>query len=351
MSLPLLHIGIDLQNQTATIAGGSKEIKGELEIVHGTRTLLVSNTIEMNKAPKHIPLGTKIQDPASFFGPLASSVSKVYKVAEASKAMSAKRKGIFKDTGSYSFDPGKTKFELVAEDVMLYEDPKSHEVYWKGKTSFGITLFDGANVTLDLLPYVIGVGGPIAKLIEKALTYGIKENDVANGKLKLEFTIDGKAGGKVELEFKDKETVTSTGKVEGTVGFSIEGLAEVGLDVFGVEAGAGAGFKAASSTSSNDSAAIICELGIAQAKQGQMPTFKGDISTNGLSIYYAWYKYVKKREDDENRDEGGKGNNNTWKKNIVQKPELKYKAEDAIVLIEPMSFIKEIEKHMKGKSA
>jgi hypothetical protein len=119
----------------------------------------------------------------------------------------------------------------------------------------------------------------------------------------------------------------------------------VGLDAFGVEAGAGASFKAASSKNSSDSANLKCELSIAQAKQGQMPTFGGDISTDGLSIYYAWYKYMKRYENDENKDNGGEDD---FKKKIEDKPELKYNAEDAIVLIEPMSFIQEIQKQTKG---
>ncbi len=53
----------------------------------------------------------------------------------------------------------------------------------------------------------------------------------------------------MELDFKEKETVSSTGSVTGRVWFEVLGLVESGLDIFGIEAGAGARFKLGSAKS------------------------------------------------------------------------------------------------------
>ena len=50
-------------------------------------------------------------------------------------------------------------------------------------------------------------------------------------------------------DFKGKEAVSSTGSVTGRVEFEVLGLVESGLDAFGIEAGAGAGFKSGSAKS------------------------------------------------------------------------------------------------------
>ena len=152
----------------------------------------------------------------------------------------------------------------------------------------------------------------------------------------------GRAKGLLELDFVDKTTITSTGSITGKIEFSIVGLAEAGLNAFGVEAGAGVGFKSGSTKTSDDGTDISCQLSIKQAKQGEMPTFGGDITTDGLAIYYSWYTYMKKATEDANAEGGGEDG---WS----NKPELKFTNDDKIELIKPFSFIDEIKKHIGEK--
>ena len=334
-----------LQNKGTQVAGGTKSADVALEIAQGSKRYAFSDAISIESPPRRVK-NKVLYSSGILFGPLSKSVSKIYKAAAAANKLSKHRKG----KGSVSFDPGVTKFEFGAEDLMLAEDDKSYEAYWKGKATLGATLFEGGNLTLDLIPYVIGMGGPIGKLVEKAVR---NASDALEGstlakhtkaELKLDAIITGSAKGALELDFKDKTTVTSTGSISGKVTFAIVGLIEAGLDAFGVEAGAGAGFKSGTAKSADDGTDITCTLSITQAKQGQMPTFGGDITTDGLAIYYSWYAYMKKYQKDKtNQNAGGRGNS---AQKVSHTPELKFDKQDQkITLIEPFSFIDEIKKH------
>ena len=231
--------------------------------------------------------------------------------------------------------------------------PAHCQVVRPNKATLGATLFEGGNLTLDLIPYVIGMGGPIGKLVEKAVrnASGALEGSTlakhTKAELKLDAIITGSAKGALELDFKDKTTVTSTGSISGKVTFAIVGLIEAGLNAFGVEAGAGAGFKSGTAKSADDGTDITCTLSITQAKQGQMPTFGGDITTDGLAIYYSWYAYMKKHKDDvTNQNAGGEDNLGGNAHQLTHTPELKFDKQDQkITLVEPFSFIDEIKKH------
>ena len=116
-----------LQNKRTEIAGGSKSAAIALEISEGSKRYAFSDALDFTKANQKIK--TKdIQKSAVLFGPLAKTVSKIYKASAAANKLSKHRKG----KGSNSFDPGVTKFEFAAEDLMLTEDDKSYEAYWKG---------------------------------------------------------------------------------------------------------------------------------------------------------------------------------------------------------------------------
>ncbi len=111
---------------------------------------------------------------------------------------------------------------------------------------------------------------------------------------------------------------------------------------FGIEVGAGAGFKSGSAKSPKAGTDITCNLSITQAGQGGKPTFDGDITTDGLAIYYAWYAYAEYISNDKNKNTGGKSRR-------AQKPTptqtLIFKESDRITLIEPFCFIGEMERH------
>jgi len=338
------YIETTLQNKRSLITSDSIKAAIALEIERGTQKYAFTHEANREKAKEKIKT-KNIQNSGIVFGPFSRVVTKIYKASATANKMSKHRAG----KGTNSFDPGMTKFEFGAEDLMLTEDGDSHEVYWKGKAVLSLTFFDGANITLDLIPYVIGLGGPIAKLVEKAIKIAAEEtgktkagqsvSEHINGSIKLELVVKGSAKGAMELEFVDKKTITSTGSIGGKVEFEIVGLAESGLNAFGVEAGAGASFKSGSTKNSSDGTDISCELKIEQAKQGEMPTFKGDIKTDGLAIYYAWYTYVKPKTDDINKDSNGRGG-------LKHKPELKFTDEDKIDFIQPFSFIDEIKKRI-----
>ena len=331
-----------LQNNRTEITNASIKAAIALEIEKGSKKYAFTH--EANKEKATIKLKTKnIKNSGIIFGPLSKMVSKIYKVSATSKKMSKHRGG----KGEKKFDPGMTKFEFGAEDLMLVEDVASHEVYMKGKAVLSLTFFDGANITIDLIPYVVGLGGPVAKLLEKAIRTSSEElaktkagkaiSDHIHGSIKLELEIKGSAKGLIELEFVDRKTITSTGSITGKVEFSIIGLAEAGLNAYGVEAGAGIGFKSGSNKTSDDGTDISCKLEIKQAKQGAMPTFGGDISTDGLAIYYSWYAYWKYKDKDATAKGGGR---DSWS----HKPELKFTESDKIELIKSFSIIDEIKK-------
>ncbi len=332
-----------LQNKGTQVVGGTKSADVALEIAQGSKRYAFRDGISIESPPRRVK-NKVLYSSGILFGPLSKTVSKIYKASAAANKLSKHRKG----KGSVSFDPGVTKFEFSAEDLMLAEDDKSYEAYWKGKATLGATLFEGGNLTLDLIPYVIGMGGPIGKLVEKAVrnASGALEGSTlakhTKAELKLDAIITGSAKGALELDFKDKTTVTSTGSISGKVTFAIVGLIEAGLNAFGVEAGAGAGFKSGTAKSADDGTDITCTLSITQVKQGDMPTFGGDITTDGLAIYYSWYAYMKESGNDKNQNAGGKSRH---AQKVSHTPELKFDANQRIPLVEPFSFIDEIKKH------
>jgi hypothetical protein len=355
----------DWGKERIEINGNDKKASLSLDITQGSHKYIFTHVSEF-KAPRQRPKNVTIKDSSSLFGPLAETVSKIYEVSAAANKLSKNRN----KRGSNSFDPGMTKFSLTGTDVRLAEDAKSHEVYWKGKVDIGLTFFDGANLTLDLLPYVIGLGGPIATLIEKALRTGgesLSKYTGISADIKLELVVKGSASGTVKLDFKDKETIASTGQIKGNIGFTVKGLVEAGLDAFGVEAGAGAGFssgaygtpkdsglqgavsdglKDASYKNAGGATELKCELSLKQAKQGKMPTFDGDIKTTGLAIYYASYTYVRKTRDDNTRQNTGGEGIKKKKLNTKHTTKLEYNAKDRIPLVEPFSFTESIKKHI-----
>jgi len=204
--------------------------------------------------------------------------------------------------------------------------------------------------------YVIGLGGPIAKLIEKALRTGgetLSNHTGVSADIKLELIIKGKASGKLNLEFKEKEKISSTGRIKGDIGFTVKGLVEAGLDAFGVEAGAGAGFSSGAYKGikkGGGTTSLVCDLSLKQAKQGEPPTFDGDIKTTGLAIYYAYYSYIRPQEDTKNRGTSGeglkKGGMKKKKPKTKHTQKLEYNDKERIGLIEPFSFKESIEKHI-----
>ncbi len=57
--------------------------------------------------------------------------------------------------------------------------------------------------------------------------------------------------------------------------------------------------------SATGATSLVCNLAIEQSKQGEMPNITGDVKTTGLAIYYAYYKYVKKKTNVKNENTGG----------------------------------------------
>ncbi len=318
--------------------------EASLKIARGSKSLTVGYEANLKPGAK-----ADVCPADTFFGPLAKSIRKIYKASAAAERVNGYRNG----KESLSFDPGMTSFEFGAEDLRLCEDPNGYGVHYTGKAVISLAFFDGAKATLDLIPYVIGMGGPVAKVVEKAIRQSKKSlsktstaralSKHLNGDIRLDLSIGGSASGTLELEFREKETVSSTGSVSGRVEFEVLGLVESGLDAFGIEVGAGAGFKSGSAKSPKAGTDITCSLSITQAGQGEMPTFDGDIATDGLAIYYAWYAYAEYISNDKNKNTGGRdGLEGNDTKKITQT--LTFKESDRITLIEPFSFIDEIQK-------
>ncbi len=182
-----------LQNKGTQVVGGTKSAGVALEIAQGSKRYAFKDAISIESPPRRVK-NKVLYSSGILFGPLSKSVSKIYKAAAAANKLSKHRKG----KGSVSFDPGVTKFEFGAEDLMLAEDDKSYEAYERliellkaKRIDEAVGMFEERNKELDIAAYTPhgsskkAIYQSFKELIEsgeyKLMPYNVK---------KLYFTID-----------------------------------------------------------------------------------------------------------------------------------------------------------------
>ncbi len=108
--------------------------------------------------------------------------------------------------------------------------------------------------------------------------------------------------------------------------------------------------------SATGATSLVCNLAIEQSKQGEMPNITGDVKTTGLAIYYAYYKYVKKRRDEVTKQNTGAFGTKKPKPKKEESPhhtKLEFNNKDQVIpIMVPFSF-KELlfGKASKGRNA
>ena len=224
------------------------------------------------------------------------------------------------------------------------------------------------------IPYITAVGGAFGKLLNKI--FEIKEegkqtkkdnpNDksLVTGTLELYLTLEASLGGELSMEMKcaDK-SIESVATLGAKVVLKAIGKVEGGINVFKIEAKAGAVITMASAKSIDDGVGIKGEMKLVQKKQGENPVFEGDIICTGAGLYYACYTEMVYKDSVATGNKDGKGDSTAIeeKEKIVK---AKYdtkdkefktdaKTEDKIVFLEEFSIAEalfDVKKKEKGKT-
>jgi len=334
----------------------SQGIAGALEITHGTHLYVFGGGATFGGGSSQVRTkGLTKYDSGKLFKGGAKLVTNIYDITAA-----LNRVPFVGYKSPFSFTPGVTKFEITTTDLKLVELPDEHILAWDGKITFGITLFDGATGKLDLIPYITAVGGAFGKLLNKI--FKIKEenekkkkdnpNDksLVTGTLELYLTLEASLGGELSLEMKSADkNIESVATLGGKVVLKAIGRVDSGINIFKIEAKAGAVITMASAKSINDGVGIKGELKLLQKKQGKNPGFEGDIICTGAGLYYACYTEIVYKDSVATGDKGGEGESTTIEekekvvkaKHDTKDKEFKTdaKTEDKIVFLEEFSIV------------
>ena len=364
-------------NRAGLGSGGEREINNAstggafvLEITHGTHLYAFGGAGAFGGGSSKIRTKKLTQyDSGKLFKGGAKLITKIYDMTAAlNKVPYVGYKSPF------SFSPGTTKFEIQGADITLVEVPDEHILAWDGKIAFGITLFDGAEGKLDLVPYISAVGGAFGELLKKI--FSIKEENkkklktdpnnksLVTGTLELYLTLEGSVGGELSLEMQSaKKNIVSTASISGKIVLKAIGRIEGGINVLKIEAKAGAVITIASEKSIDDGVGIKGELKLTQKKQGHNPTFEGDVVCTGAALYYACYTEMVYKIDTATANEGGEDDNSSNAERKVEKvvkakhdtkdKEFKIdgKTEDKIVFLEEFSIVDALFKGKKKKES
>lgn len=208
------------------------------------------------------------------------------------------------------------------------ENPDGYDVYTKGEFNVGFNPFIGAEVKVNILPILLKAAkgaGPIGIALVEFLELAMKKcakgvgGDSVNLKAELALTLTIKAGIKGDLKWEfTPGKVSESGKVNGELGITFEGKANIETKVFiaNISAGVLAGIKSA----------VGADLS-AKTSEGK-PQFGGKLYFKGITVYYSYYYEVKKAKLEQM--------DNNAMPTVKPKAEIKDEYDHEFVWIEPI---------------
>ena len=223
----------------------------------------------------------------------------------------------------FKIDTGLTKFGFGAEGS-IDEDPNGYGLINRvDNLKFEIAIFDGSNVTLDLIELGLVAGGGIGVVLSKARRYAKEHGQ----EVRLDFSMGG--GIKGSLNFKRAQSRWSyEGMISGSVNIEILGKVHLEGSALWVSVAAGTYVKSASKDDIDEKSQITATL--KADKRDESIALSGDISFNGMTIYYAAYLETSAKKVDNKEDNAG----SIGKKKHIQTTVVVFDSDDRWDLID-----------------
>ena len=233
------------------------------------------------------------------FGNFAKWFDPVYAIARFAKEVptsvseaKAKLKGKPGNRNASS-TPGATTLSLKAADFQYTEKPNDYTLAPTGSLELGITVFDGSEIRIDMIPAITKSLDALNEVVSVAT------NRTVQGEIKADLILHGSIRGACRLEakadtLKADKSATIGGEVTALIEAKIE--AEAKWLYFHVKAGAHAAL--ASEKSIDVGAGIKGEMSFAPPKNPNDPVdFSGDILCTGAAVYLGVYAEIKDDDD------------------------------------------------------
>jgi len=192
------------------------------------------------------------------------------------------------------------KLEIGGE-VKNTEATDAYDVGVEGNIKVGFNPLFGATLTMDILDVILSAaektGHPLAALLTRAKKVAAKGvgNKHIGGKadISIDITLDGDIGGQFNFNTTGHSEWEAAGQVTSTLNIMLEGRVDVDghFFVFEVSAGAKAGAKSGVEG--------ILSAGV----KNNQPVANGRLKFLGVTVYYACYYKVAKK-DDTTKDQG-----------------------------------------------
>ena len=180
---------------------------------------------------------------------------------------------------------GTTSIFFKADNFQFSEKPNTHTLVPTGSIELGITVFDGSEIRLDLIPAITKSIDALKEVVSTAT------NNTLSGEVQADLVLTGSVSGSCKLEAKaDKLEADKSAVIGATVGAKIEAKIEAQAKwlFFYVKAGATAAL--ASAKSIDDAAGIKGEMTFAPPKkEGEDLDFNGDVKCTGMAVYLGVY--------------------------------------------------------------
>jgi len=287
-------------------AKAKSQLESKLTLTLGDDTIEFADTYTSGMSVPKGKRGNITTVPTKeLFGNFAKYLDPVYAIADAVKEAptsiedaTKKLKKILKEEfGSLgSIDNhkkkstlGKTSFSLKFSDFTYSEVPKKYTIEPTGSLELGINVFDGASITLDLIPAITRSIDALKEVVSIATANTI------DGDIKADLTLSGGVSGACKFEAKaGKIEIDKSLSLSGTLTATLDARIEAQAKWLYFETKAGAHATIASAKSINDGAGIKGEMTFAPPKtKDQSVDFSGDIICTGMAIYLGIYAEIK----------------------------------------------------------
>jgi len=184
---------------------------------------------------------------------------------------------------------GTTSISFKASDFQFSEKPNEHTLAPTGSIELGITVFDGSQIRLDLIPAITKSLDALKEVVDTATRHTV------SGDVQADLIITGNVSGSCKLEAKaDKLEADKSAVIGASVGAKIEAKIEGEAKWLFFHVKAGATADLASAKSKDDAAGIKGEMTFAPPKkEGGDIDFSGDVKCTGMAVYLGVYAEVK----------------------------------------------------------
>lgn len=192
---------------------------------------------------------------------------------------------------------GTTTFSLKAADFQYSENPNTYTLAPTGSIEFGLNLFDGSQLRIDMIPAITASVDALNEVISAATHRNIK------GKIKADLILQGGINGTCKLEAKAGTLkADKSATIGGELGIIIDAKIEAEAKWLFLYAKIGAYATLASEKDIEAAAGIKGEMTFAAPKKPGDPIgFDGDVLCTGATIYLGVYGELKTKKDTEAR--------------------------------------------------